>query len=135
MKTATVCHGHSFTGMNAARCTRGVLGVWLPLLISKALFAGFGQPAMLLFVVSSSRLQKWLLWVVLAREEQEGGKMVAELTDEYFSLLTWIEIALVFGPFCPLLLALVALSLFTNQWAYNLALRLLHAQGYLPRAS
>ena len=104
-------------------------------LVEKALFAAFGQPAMLLLVVSNARLRRWLLWVVMTEERsQDGGTTTVQLEDEYLSLLTWIDVALVFGPFCPLLIALIAISMMTNLWTYVISLRLLHEAGQLSRA-
>ena len=131
-----VCSGrHSpLDIIDHGRCGRRVLGVWLPLLVKKALFAAFGQPAMLLLVVSTARLRRWLLWVVVTEEKsQDGGPTTVQLEDEYLSVLTWIDVALVFGPFCPLLVALIFLGMMTNLWAYETSLRLLHEPGQLLR--
>lgn len=68
-------------------------------------------------------------------QKNDDGSMVVRLDDEYLAVLTWVEVALVFGPFSPLLLVVVALSLLTNRWAYFTALRLLGATGHLPHAS
>ena len=74
MTSAEVCSGLSpLESIDHGRCGRSILGVWLPLLVKKALFAAFGQPAMLLIVVSCARLRKWLLWVVVTEEKQQDG--------------------------------------------------------------
>ena len=135
MTNSEACSGRLPLDIEYGRCGRSILGVWLPLLIKKALFAAFGQPAMLLLVVTSARLRRWLLWVVVTEERSPDGRTsIVQLEDEYLSLLTWIDVALVFGPFCPLLIALIALGMATNLWAFVTSLRLLHEPGKLSRA-
>jgi hypothetical protein len=135
MTNKEVCSGSPLDIIDNGRCCRSILGIWLPLLVKKALFAAFGQPAMLLLVVSNARLRRWLLWVVMTEDNsQDGGTTTVQLEDEYLSLLTWIDVALVFGPFCPLLIALIAISMMTNLLAYVISLRLLHEAGQLSRA-
>ena len=159
MRTSEIC---SSGDIDIGRCAQGVMWVLLPLFLSKALFSAFVQPAILILCAKCfTQTRDWprlhaLLGMSLGVEEikrtlldrtvpSEGddeadGTVVVEdgvvvnvlLDEECLTLLTWLELAVIAGPFCPLLVLLIALSLFTNQWAYGQALRILSASARAP---
>ena len=112
-----VCGGTSLGTLDAGLCARSALWVLIPLYISKALFAMCIQPMLVFVIAGSPRSRSWLLPLVVEKVtksvERPHTTLIA-LNEEYLSVVTWCEIAIIFGPFSPLLTTLTALSIYTN---------------------
>jgi hypothetical protein len=65
------------------------------------MYYAFLTPATLLLIVTSKRIRPLLIDFVATRDTMSDGTTLVVLGEDFMSLFTWVEISIVFGPFCP----------------------------------
>ena len=125
-------------GNSSDQCVRTIVGTLAPLLVAKMIASAFLLPATRLLAyrlapagwsscikgrVSQLR-RRWRAAEDASHAavvEPERPKLV-DADDVLCQIMTWLDLAIVFGPQIPLILPLVLLATATNGWAHQIAL-------------
>ena len=107
---------------NSPQCARAVVAALAPLLLSKMAIQALAQPATLVL--------KWYLmprglWACLRRDKAAPPKTHIALDDIMAQVMTWLDLAIVFGPQVPLLAPLVLMAIAGQRWSMRVGLELL----------
>ena len=98
----------------SSRCVRATIEALAPLFVEKMAIAACLQPAMLIMYFESG-----LAKFVAERLRGHKGGYRARLDFEFAMVMTWVEMALVYGIVLPIALPIAAMALLSNQLVFH----------------
>ena len=112
--------GQTFRRTNPSQCARAVVSALAPLLVKKMAIAAFALPAI---TVLKWRMMPSGHWAFVFRRSNEPQHRDINLDDVMAQVMTWLDVAIVFGPQVPLLAPLVLLAIAGNRWSLRVGLQ------------
>ena len=112
-------HENAYTRTNPPQCARAVISTLAPLLLKKMAIAALALPA--ITILKWRSLPSGLTARLYCRSSAPPARDI-DLDDIMAQTLTWLDLAIVFGPQVPLLVPLVLMAIVGQRWSTRVGL-------------